>query len=187
VGDVSGKGMKAAMTAVMVSGMLNTEAIQRRTIRPRCSSASTVPCTGKVTGACLLPCFTVSWIRGKKQFSFTNAGQMPPLLLRDGKVATITSHGPRLPLGVTPEVNYARKTLALLSGDHLLLYTDGINEARNGDRYLFGEERLAVAFAASARASSASEALEMILSQIRAFTGEEPPHDDITMVLVRVR
>ena len=101
-------------------------------------------------------------------------------------MATISSHGPRLPIGVTPEVNYARKTLELVSGDHLLLYTDGINEARNGDRYLFGEERLAGAFAASARAPRSSSALEMILSQIRTFTGEEPPHDDITMVLVRV-
>ena len=186
VGDVSGKGMKAAMTAVMVSGMLNTEAIHRtnpaevliRINRPLYRKSDRRMFAAMLYGI-LDP--------GKKQFSFTNAGQMPPLLLRDGKVATITSHGPRLPLGVTPEVNYARKTLALLSGDHLLLYTDGINEARNGDRYLFGEERLAVAFAASARASSASEALEMILSQIRAFTGEEPPHDDITMVLVRVR
>ena len=185
VADVSGKGMKAAMTAVMVSGMLNTEAIHRtnpaevliRINRPLYRKSDRRMFAAMLYGI-LDP--------RKKLFTFTNAGQMPPLLLRDGKVVTISSHGPRLPLGVTAEVNYARKVLSLASGDHLLLYTDGINEARNGDRYLFGEERLAEAFAASAKASTASGALVMIQSRIHSFTGDESQHDDITMVLVRV-
>ncbi|TVQ75531.1 MAG: hypothetical protein EA363_00370 [Balneolaceae bacterium] len=186
VADVSGKGMKAAMTAVMVSGMLHAEAIHRnnaaevliRINRPLYRKSDRRMFAAMLYGI-LDP--------GKKQFSFTNAGQMPPLLLRSGKVSAISSHGPRLPLGATPEVNYARRSLELASGDHLLLFTDGINEARNGDRLLFGEERLELALAESARAPSASAALEMILERIRKFTGDEPPHDDITMVLLRVR
>jgi serine phosphatase RsbU (regulator of sigma subunit) len=185
VADVSGKGMKAAMTAVMVSGMLHAEAIQRnnaaevmiRVNRPLHRKSDRRMFAAMLYGI-LDP--------GRKEFSFTNAGQMPPLLLRAGKVAAISSHGPRLPLGATPEVHYARKTLELASGDHLLLYTDGINEARNGDRLLFGEERLQMALAESARAPSAAAALDMIHTQIREFTGDEPPHDDITMVLLRV-
>ncbi len=186
VADVSGKGMKAAMTAVMISGMLHAEAIDRtnsaevliRINRPLHRKSDRRMFAAMLYGI-LDP--------GKKQFSFTNAGQMPPLLLRSGKVSAISSHGPRLPLGATPEVNYARRSLELASGDQLLLFTDGINEARNGDRYLFGEERLELALAESARAPSASAALEMIHDRIREFTGEEPPHDDITMVLLRVR
>ncbi len=186
VADVSGKGMKAAMTAVMVSGMLHVEAFHRtnsaevliRINRPLYRKSDRRMFAAMLYGI-LDP--------GKKQFSFTNAGQMPPLLLRAGRIVTISSHGPRLPLGVTAEVNYARKTLELASGDHMLLFTDGINEARNGDRLLFGEERLELALAESARAPSASAALEMILDRIREFTGDEPPHDDITMVLLRVR
>ncbi len=183
--DVSGKGMKAAMTAVLVSGMLQAEAIHRnnaaevmiRVNRPLHRKSDRRMFAAMLYGI-LDP--------GKKEFSFTNAGQMPPMLLRAGKVAVISSHGPRLPLGATAEVNYARKTIELASGDHLLLYTDGVNEARNGDRLLFGEERLQVALAESARTPSAATALELIQERIREFTGDEPPNDDITMVLVRV-
>lgn len=185
VADVSGKGMKAAMTAVMVSGMLHAEAIHSnnaaqvliRVNRPLHRKSDRRMFAAMLFGI-LDP--------GRKEFSFTNAGQMPPLLLRNGKVAAISSNGPRLPLGATAEVNYARKTLQLASGDHLLLYTDGINESRNGDRLLFGEDRLQVALAESVRAASAEGALQLIQAHIREFTGEEPPHDDITMVLVRV-
>ena len=185
VADVSGKGMQAAMTAVMISGMLHAEAIQSnnaaevliRVNRPLHRKSDRRMFAAMLFGI-LDP--------GEKEFSFTNAGQMPPLLLRAGKVAAISSHGPRLPLGATAEVNYARKTLELSSGDQLLLYTDGINEARNGDRILFGEERLQEALVASVRAPTAAAALEVIQAHIREFTGEEPPHDDITMVLVRV-
>jgi len=185
VADVSGKGMKAAMTAVMVSGMLNTEAIHRtnpaevliRINRPLFRKSDR-----RMFAAMLYGILDAR----KKTFTFTNAGQMPPLLLRDGKVATIASHGPRLPLGVTAEVSYARKVLTLDSGDHLLLYTDGINEARNGDRVLFGEDRLADAFLASAEFSTASKALDVMQSHLGHFAGDEPQHDDITMVLIRV-
>jgi len=186
VADVSGKGMKAAMTAVMVSGMLNTEAIHRtnpaevliRINRPLYRKSDRRMFAAMLYGI----------LDGRKRtFAFTNAGQMPPLLLRDGKVVAIASHGPRLPLGVTAEVNYARKVLTLEPGDHLLLYTDGINEARDGDRDLFGEERLVEAFLASAEYSMLPRALEAIQSRIKTFSGDEPQHDDITMVLLRVQ
>ncbi|MFO8028357.1 MAG: PP2C family protein-serine/threonine phosphatase [Cyclonatronaceae bacterium] len=185
VADVSGKGMKAAMTAVMLSGMMNAEAIHRTSPaevlihvnRPLFRKSDRRMFAAMLFG--ILDPRT-------KQFTFTNAGQMPPLLLRGGKVSQIRSHGPRLPLGAVAEANYARKALPLEPGDHLLLYTDGINEARNGDRLLFGEARLADAFVASADAVTASEALEVIQSRIRYFTHEEPQHDDITMVLLRV-
>jgi phosphoserine phosphatase RsbU/P len=70
-------------------------------------------------------------------------------------------------------------------GDRLLLVSDGIVEAMNGARELWGFERLEAAFRRAGGGDPAA-LIEAILAQIRAFTGDAPPHDDMTMVAIQV-
>ncbi len=86
-------------------------------------------------------------------------------------------------MGVKDE-KYAEKKLILKTGDDLLFYTDGITEARNPARDMFGIERLDAAILKPAK--SAQEKLKNVLADLAAFTGPAPADDDRTLVAARV-
>jgi len=185
VADVSGKGMKAAMTAVMVSGMLHAEAGRELRADEMLThiNAPLFKKTDRRMFTALL--FGILDIK-QMQFTFTNAGQMPPMHLRDGTITELKADGPRLPVGITKQVNYNGESIPLKPGDRLLIYTDGINEAMNQNREQFGDHGLADAFSETADIQSAEEGLESIQSRVHEFTGNEPQHDDLTMVYINI-
>src|SRR6185503_13103988 len=73
-------------------------------------------------------------------FSYVNAGHNPPILLRNGRITYLNSSG--TVIGLFPDRIYEQVNLQLLPNDFLVLYTDGVVEARNGREEEFGEERL---------------------------------------------
>ena len=185
VADVSGKGMSAAMTAVMVSGMLHAEAareLKTDEMLTRINGPLFKKTDRRMFTALLFGILNMK----QSQFTFTNAGQLPPLLLRDDTITELKAEGPRLPVGITRKVNYSSETIPLKPGDRLLIYTDGINEAMNQNREQFGDYRLMEAFSETADIQSAEEALASIQSKVDDFTGSEPQHDDITMVYIQI-
>jgi serine phosphatase RsbU (regulator of sigma subunit) len=76
-------------------------------------------------------------------------------------------------------------TIPLMSGDVFVLFTDGITEAMNAQMDLFGEDRLRGLIEEHAELSS-EELRERILREVEAFVGEADPHDDMTMILLKV-
>lgn len=185
VADVSGKGMKAAMTAVMANGMLHALSAGNYAPDALLQMVNT-PLHHKSDKRMFTTLFFGVMDIHNKRFNFVNAGQMPPLLMRDGEITSLDSNGPRLPLGAIAKVMYEPTQLELKPGDRLLLYTDGVNEAMNPERELFGIQRLEAAFAATAEIQSSAEALSHIRTQIDAFTAGKEAHDDITMVMISV-
>ncbi len=185
VADVSGKGMKAAMTAVMTNGMLHASAVSDHAPDKllRIINSPLHHKTDKRMFTALLY-GVIDTQNGT--FEFVNAGQMPPLLMRNKKLISLASNGPRLPLGITPEVPYESTQVELQPGDRLLIHTDGVNEAMNPDRELFGTHRLTEAFTATDQIHSSPGALTHIRSQIDTFTNGHESHDDITMVMITV-
>jgi serine phosphatase RsbU (regulator of sigma subunit) len=77
-------------------------------------------------------------------------------------------------------------TIPLQCGDVFVLFTDGITEAMNAQMDLFGEDRLCSLIEEHAELSS-EELRERILREVEAFVGEADPHDDMTMILVKVQ
>jgi serine phosphatase RsbU (regulator of sigma subunit) len=76
-------------------------------------------------------------------------------------------------------------TRPLTRGDLIVLYTDGITEAMNLDGDLFGDQALSAVLCATANQDPAA-VRERVVRDVRAFVGEAEPHDDMTMVLVRI-
>ena len=72
------------------------------------------------------------------------------------------------------------------TGDLLVAYTDGVTEARNVDEQEFGEARLRKIVSSSAH-NSAQELSERIVENVRQWCGDVPPHDDLTLVVMKVR
>jgi len=122
-----------------------------------------------------------------------SAGHRPLLVCPQGDEPYFFTEVTGFPLGVVPEEPYDEAVLTLKPGDCLLAYTDGVTEAMNAAGVTFGEQRLldAVAEAASrptkdgVPANDPQRLLDEVLLVLRAFRGNAPPTDDLTMVAFR--
>jgi GNAT superfamily N-acetyltransferase len=113
---------------------------------------------------------------------YINAGHPPPLLLRHGKVVRSLDGGRRMPLGVDdPQIEVAEETLE--RGDRLLLFTDGVTEARDAAGECFGTDRLTDLVERDAGHLPAPEALRRLCHAALAHY-DGPPADDATLMLV---
>ena len=185
IADVSGKAMKAAMTAVMTSGMIYREIESNSTPRiilqginkPMYLKTSKQVFTALSFGVIDIP---------SKQLLFSNAGQMNPLLKRGNEIISLKVSGSHLPLGVIREIQYNELTEQLQSGDLLLFYTDGIPEAMNEKKELFGFERLEKFVHELNTGSTSKETIHQLLAAVQMHMGTALQHDDMTVVAVRV-
>jgi sigma-B regulation protein RsbU (phosphoserine phosphatase) len=184
IADVSGKAMKAAITAVMTSGMIYREienddtprSILRKINRPMYLK----------TDRQVFTAMSFAVIDAKKKvLRFSNAGQSQPMLVRGEKLSYIKVRGARLPLGVMAEQNYLEASVKLKSGDILLFYTDGLPEATNAEHRLLGFEAVEEELM-KRRMSSATDIVLGMTELVNRHTGKTEQHDDMTVVVVKV-
>lgn len=183
VADASGKGLPAAMFITNMRSMLR--AASHRVADP---------------AACLtlvnqLLCFDnpemlfVTAFYGvldtaTGEVAFANAGHNPPLHITPNGVATPLKHVRAPMLGMFEQVVYRTGTLALAPGDTLCCFSDGITEAHNPSRELFGDARLGETFANRADADLATMEAQVV-GAVDRFIGSAPIADDLTLLLLR--
>jgi serine phosphatase RsbU (regulator of sigma subunit) len=114
-----------------------------------------------------------------------NAGLIAPLLCRKG-LPTEWIDVKGLPLGIMPEVQYEQVHIILEPGDVIVLCSDGLVEAMNQDKSLYGFERLA-ACVASAPRQHAHMTLEHVLHDVQAFVDGAEMYDDLTIIIVKIQ
>jgi sigma-B regulation protein RsbU (phosphoserine phosphatase) len=86
-------------------------------------------------------------------------------------------------LGVLEGTEFTQETLRMEPGDALVLYTDGVTDARDSGGRMFGEERL-LEVAQGAQGCTAGEVQDALLDEIHAFVGDAPRFDDITLMVL---
>jgi len=186
VADVSGHGVPAALLASMVKVATISHAehaarpadILVRVNRTLCESLP----RGFVTAtyAYLDPA------RGEARVA--NAGHPPPLLIRaaGGEIAEVGGQGPIL--GRFRDARFAEQRIPLVPGDRLVLFTDGLPEARNAADEIFGDGRLA-ACVRQHRGLAAEELCDALLAALGRWIGQRPPlalEDDLTLLVIDV-
>lgn len=150
IGDVSGKGMKAAMIVSLIVGTLRT--IAAYTQRPaEILQQLNTRLHGRMSGG-FVTCLVVR-ITPDQQILAAHAGHLPPYI--DGKEVTVLAGS--LPLGLVPDVEYEEAALHLKPGETLTLITDGVLEAQSASNELFGFERLASLLATHPSAEQVAE------------------------------
>jgi sigma-B regulation protein RsbU (phosphoserine phosphatase) len=123
---------------------------------------------------------------GTGELQYTNAGHLPPLLLRASQPPAWMDLPKGVVLGVSEPPTYTTRTLRLEPMDTLLLYTDGVNEAMNPAQQLFGDDRLR-AFAEAQAGTAPKELVESLFASVHQFAGGETQSDDITVLALRYR
>lgn len=112
--------------------------------------------------------------------TLVNAGHMPPYLRgRDGRVRPVGGEAGGLPLGIADDFRYEAVDLPLARGDTLVIFTDGISEALNGEGELYGLERLRDELTRAPQ--RVDELGRHVLEQVRRFVGQQPQSDDICL------
>jgi ligand-binding sensor domain-containing protein/serine phosphatase RsbU (regulator of sigma subunit) len=185
VGDVSGKGTRAAMTAAMSGGMVN--ALARRgdpleEVMGQVNAALRAKIEKRMFAAVCL----ASLDPGRREVTFVNAGLCEPLL-RAGDVARyLSSAGTLFPLGAYSEVSYRSRTVPLSRGDVLVFYTDGIPEAEGRGGTQWGYDAFAGFLRGlPAAALSARQIRDAIVREVSRVTGRSRPADDVAVVVVK--
>jgi len=182
VGDVSGKGIAAGIFMAVTRTLIRATAIPGRTpfdILTRVNAQ-----LAKENQANLFVTMILGVVDTQSgRIVYGQGGHNPPVLLSaDGKPAYEPPGG--MPLGVFDDAKFGERELQLKAGETLLVYTDGVTEAMNQARDLFGEERLLEALAQ--RASLSAEKLtECVVEKVENFVQEAERSDDITLLAIK--
>jgi len=183
VGDVSGKGVGAALL------MANIQATLRARLQLESDLAQLADSVDRDIAANTPPEVYITLFVGlldppRRELQYVNAGHNPQFLLRaDGGIERLDSTG--LPIGLLPGRGFEARTVAVEPGDLLFLYTDGAVEAPNEDGDFFDADRLQQALV-NASAEGIDEVLVSVERAVRAFRGQADPADDATMLALRL-
>jgi phosphoserine phosphatase RsbU/P len=180
LGDVAGKGISAALLASMIQGIFSAQTLFAA---PPPSIISNVNRTlaRRGTGNRFVT-FFFGILDPEGNCTYVNAGHNPPYLVhRDGTMRELTEGG--MVLGLFELAHYEAETVRLQPEEHLVLFTDGVIEARNTAGEEFGKERLESLLKANAQ-TSALEILARLQEAVLGFSAQAPQHDDITMMIL---
>ncbi len=179
VGDVSGKGVPAALFMGKCKVLFALYALLGLSPQEIFERANVQLCKGNESGlfvTCWLGIYTFS----TGELKFVNAGHPFPVIYQNGEFSFLKTK-PNFVLGSMELMPYPENSITLKSGDRIFLYTDGVTEANNSESQLFGDERLLAAFE-NTENLSAPETLKKIRESLDSFTGPAEQFDDITML-----
>ncbi len=181
VGDVAGKGVAASLLMTHLSAIFRSLLSLDLPLGEVVSRANRLFCEGTDAAQyATLACGRAA----ADGVEICNAGHCPPLLIRRHAAERVESTG--LPLGLFCGAQYSVRKLALDPGDSLVLYSDGVTEARDPAGADYGEDRLTLS-ARRRHAECAEELTDALLRDVSGFRAGSPPADDLTLLVVRRR
>jgi phosphoserine phosphatase RsbU/P len=184
IADVSGKGIPAALFMALSRIVVRVNATwYGRRPDSAIRDANTIIAHDSKSGM-FVTLFYGFLDSENRTLTYVNAGHNPPIHFHaaDGTLEELAATG--IAMGVIDNAAYSQVHLQMGPGDVLVLYTDGITEAENAALEMFGVERLQKLILASHKESADGLSRE-ILDAVKAFTGDHPQSDDITLMVIR--
>lgn len=182
IGDVAGKGMPAALLMSALQAAVRASAEENISPHELCERVRRVVVPS--LGGRFVSFFFCTIDTQQRRIRFCNAGHNPPILVRaDGSVVRLAAGGPVLSR-LTSSTRYEEGEQELRAGDRVVLFTDGVSEARDAGENDFGEPRLEE-LASTHRNLGARDLVARIVEEVSSFTGGRT-EDDVTLVAVAV-
>jgi phosphoserine phosphatase RsbU/P len=184
IGDVSGKGVGAALMMACLEASLRALASVVRDPAELIARVNDLVCQASAANR-YATLFYAEYDPVTRCLTYVNAGHSPPVVLRNGgsacEVLRLETGGPVM--GLFPQ-RYQKGVLFYEPGDLVVLFTDGVSESMNLRDEEWGEERL-IEFAKTCHGLPALHAMRRILAAAQAFAVGAPQHDDMTLVVLR--
>jgi DNA-binding GntR family transcriptional regulator len=188
IGDVSGKGIGAALLMASLQASLRAQALHAhldltaiiRDVNHLVHESSPT--------AFFASLFYAEYEPASRRLQYVNAGHNPPIIVRPSTQGCelFQLHAEALPIGMYAEVQFKATQFQMAEDDILVAYTDGITEAANTSGQLWGLERLESLLRSCSRMAP-GEIVERILAEVSEFTNGEPQRDDVTLVVMKVQ
>jgi phosphoserine phosphatase RsbU/P len=183
VGDISGKGIPAALLATLLQGIFFTTASMDIPLTSVFSRVNRY--LAERAGGDRYATVFYGVLDKSGAFEYVNAGHVPPLIKRkSGAIERLDLAS--FPVGMFPEAEYESAAVKLEKGDFLVIYTDGVSEAVNVKTEMFEEERLQQLLE-SFQGQTVEQLAEMIREGVKTFTQGAPQSDDITILVVQYK
>ena len=181
VADVAGKGLPAALLMSNMQAALKSLASETISPSELCDKLNRLMC-GNTPLRKFVSCFYGDLDVSNRKMTFTNAGHNPPFLMRrNGECIRLDEGG--CVIGAFPESRFTQHEVKFNECDKLVLFTDGVTEARNASGQEFGEERLEARLR-SYRGCNAAELRTIILEEVKEFCGDNFDDDAALMVVI---
>jgi sigma-B regulation protein RsbU (phosphoserine phosphatase) len=187
MGDVSGKGVPAALVMGVIHGAVRSSGWpESASAHERESARLNLLLCEKASLSRYASMFWCYYEPPAHRLCYVNAGHYPPLLAgergRGIEIARLDAGGPVL--GLLPAARYEQTRCDVRPGDVLVLYSDGLIEATNPAGEEYGESRLRESLAATA-VGDPDGIRDAILASAGEFLGASPPRDDLTLVVAK--
>lgn len=183
IADVSDKGLPAALTMTVARTLIHAAAQSARSPAKTLEQVNRMLLQSSNQGLFVTVFYAIlNLVTG--QLEYTNAGHNLPLLLRRNKNQVVWLEKGSMPLGVDAGLVLEDKTLQIRPGDHLVMYTDGVTEARSPVDAIFGEGKL-YGLLRTYSWQNELPLIEMLDSKLIEFQGSAPPSDDVTIYVIR--
>jgi len=183
IADVSDKGLPAALTMTVARTLIHAAAQAGNQPAETLEQVNRLLLENSREGFFVTVFYALLSI-DTGQLVYTNAGHTLPLLLRKNHREMHWLEKDGMPLGITGELKLENKKIHIKPGDHLVMYTDGVTEARSPEDTLFGEDRLFNTLH-TFPARSEDSLIEVLDSRILEFQSNAPAADDVTIFVIQ--
>lgn len=183
IADVSGKGVPAALFMAVSRTLIKAIGQSGIPSHECLTSANKLLCKESLDSMFVTVFYGILDIE-TGEVNYTNAGHNPPYILRHDNTVEALPLSKNFIVGVFDDFEYQSDTLTLAPGDSLIMYTDGVTEAFNKDREMFGEAGLEKTLKSVPGAGS-QEIIESLLDDINEFVDSAPQSDDITILTIK--
>ncbi len=185
IADVSGHSVGPALMMAITRSVLRSEIARGRSPAEVLVATNAAVYDDLSRAELFITVFHASYEKRTRTLTYANGGHNPPFLWRARERRCIPLDADGMLLGVLAKVDYEERELKLDPGDILVLYTDGVPEARNESGEMFGEGRLRQAIE-EGRGLPAAELLEEIYRRVHEHCGDMPQRDDVTLIVMKI-
>lgn len=181
VGDVAGKGLSAALMMAKLQSTIRALAYDIPSIQLLGNKLNTIfhrDSPSKIFASVIY----LEIESNSNEINLINAGHYPPIIAKKGKVEKLEKVAPAL--GLIKEAAFTKQTITLEENDFMVIYSDGLTEAKNEYGEFFGEMRL-IDLLKSREMMTSQQLGEMIIANVDFFIGKVPAHDDLTLAILK--
>ena len=185
IGDVSGKGVPAALLMTVTGHLFRNISRRITNVSKICSSINIDLAEGNNENM-FCTAFVGVLNLSTGVLNYCNAGHNAPILVRNGKASMLESTI-NLPFGIEPSMKYSVQSLQLQKNDILFLYTDGVTEAENREKKLFGNEATLKAVESAGNSSNMKTLIANVTASVYDFSDGAEQSDDMTILSIKIK